>query len=262
MPTKLDLLKNILINQDFKNNKVHTNFFEKNIKTLTELKTHSDLSDISRSISKDKPKRGKIENLDPLAVLDHGKSGGIFVDQSENILELQQEDLREGYQSVTAPMQGMIVKFDVEIGDSVWEGKTIGIMEAMKMEHEIISKVSGVVEDISVSSLDTVFEGHSLMKIRLEKVEKHTSDEVEEVDLDWIRPDLREALDRKEASHDVNRPEAVKKRYGTGHRTARENIEHLCDPGSFLEYGSVVMAAQRRRRSEDCLLYTSPSPRD
>ena len=127
-------------------------------------------------------------------------------------------------------------------------------MEAMKMEHEIISKVSGVVEDISVSSLDTVFEGHSLMKIRLEKVEKQSSDEVEEVDLDWIRPDLREALDRKEASHDINRPEAVKKRYGTGHRTARENIEHLCDEGSFLEYGSVVMAAQRRRRSEEDLI--------
>ena len=209
--TNLDLLKNILINQDFKNNKVHTNFFENNLETLISVKTHSDLSDISRSIiAKDKPKKGKIENLDPLAVLDHGKSGGMFVDQSENILELQQEEIREGYRSITAPMQGMIVKFDVEIGDSVWEGKTLGIMEAMKMEHEIISEVSGIVEDISVSSLDTVFEGHSLMKIRLEKVEKHTSDEVEEVDLDWIRPDLREALDRREASHDVNRPEAVK----------------------------------------------------
>ena len=157
-----------------------------------------------------------------MAVLDHGKSGGMFVDQSENFLELQQEEIREGYRSITAPMQGMIVKFDVEIGDSVWEGKTLGIMEAMKMEHEIISEVSGIVEDISVSSLDTVFEGHSLMTIRLEKVEKQTSNKDEEIDLDWIRPDLREALDRKEASHDVNRPEAVKKRYGTGHRTARE----------------------------------------
>ena len=253
--TNLDLLKNILINQDFKNNKVHTNFFENNLETLISVKTHSDLSDISRSIiAKDKPKKGKIENLDPLAVLDHGKSGGMFVDQSENILELQQEEIREGYRSITAPMQGMIVKFDVEIGDSVWEGKTLGIMEAMKMEHEIISEVSGIVEDISVSSLDTVFEGHSLMTIRLEEVEKQTSNKDEEIDLDWIRPDLREALDRKEASHDVNRPEAVKKRYGTGHRTARENIEHLCDEGSFLEYGSVVMAAQRRRRSEEDLI--------
>ena len=51
-------------------------------------------------------------------------------------------------------MQGMIVKFDVKVGDSVWEGKTLGIMEAMKMEHEISSKVSGVVEEISVTSLE------------------------------------------------------------------------------------------------------------
>ena len=50
------------------------------------------------------------------------------------------------------------------------------------------------------------------------------------------------------------RPEAVKKRYSTGHRTARENIEDLCDEGSFVEYGSVVIAAQRRRRSEEDLI--------
>ena len=30
-----------------------------------------------------------------------------------------------------------------------------------------------------------------------------------DVDLDWIRPDLKEALERKEASHDQNRPDAV-----------------------------------------------------
>ena len=254
VPTNLNLLKNILVNKDFKNNKVHTNFFEDNLDTLTSLRDHSDLSDINRSISKDIPKRGKIEDLDPLAVLDHGKSGGVFVDQSENILELQQLDIKEGYESVNAPMQGMIVKFNVKVGDSVWEGKTLGIMEAMKMEHEIISQVSGVVEEISVSNLDTVFEGHSLMLIRLADVKKQNLSDEEEIDLDWIRPDLREALDRKEASHDINRPEAVKKRYGTGHRTARENIAHLCDEGSFLEYGSVVMAAQRRRRSEEDLI--------
>ena len=254
VPTNLNLLKNILTNKDFKNNKVHTNFFENNIDALTSQKTHLDLSDINRTISKDSPKRGKIEDLDPLAVLDHGKSGGVFVNQSENILELQQKEIKEGYESVNAPMQGMIVKFNVKVGDSVWEGKTLGIMEAMKMEHEITSQVSGVVEEISVANLDTVFEGHSLMLIRLAEVEKQISSNDEEIDLDWIRPDLREALDRKEASHDINRPEAVKKRYGTGHRTARENIAHLCDEGSFLEYGSVVMAAQRRRRSEEDLI--------
>ena len=51
-----------------------------------------------------------------MAVLDHGKSGGVFVDQSENILELEKRALQEGYESIDAPMQGMIVNFDVNRG--------------------------------------------------------------------------------------------------------------------------------------------------
>jgi acetyl-CoA carboxylase carboxyltransferase component len=127
-------------------------------------------------------------------------------------------------------------------------------MEAMKMEHEVISEVSGIVNDIRVQAQDTVFEGHSLMTIQQAEVKQQLTKKDDQVDLDWIRPDLREALDRKEASHDINRPEAVKKRHAKGHRTARENIEDLCDEGSFVEYGSVVMAAQRRRRTEEDLI--------
>ena len=254
VPTNIEILKNLFVNKEFLNNKVHTNFFENNLEDLLSPHNHSDLLDITRSISQKEIQRGKIEDLDPLAVLDHGKSGGVFVDQSENILELKKIKLQEGYKSVEAPMQGMIVNFDVNVGDKVWEGKTLGIMEAMKMEHEIVSSVSGTVDAINVSNMDTVFEGHSLMTIKLGEVTKKEVSSEDEVDLDWIRPDLQEALSRKEASHDKNRPEAVKKRYGTGHRTARENIQDLCDEGTFLEYGSVVIAAQRRRRSEEDLI--------
>ncbi|MGH7934810.1 MAG: acyl-CoA carboxylase subunit beta, partial [Candidatus Binataceae bacterium] len=42
-------------------------------------------------------------------------------------------------------------------------------------------------------------------------------------------------------------------------RTARENIEDLCDPGSFIEYGPMVVAAQRRRRSLDDLIKRTPA---
>ncbi|MEC8448301.1 MAG: carboxyl transferase domain-containing protein [Pseudomonadota bacterium] len=254
VPTNIEILKNLFVNKEFLNNKVHTNFFENNLEDLLSPHNHSDLLDITRSISQKEIQRGKIEDLDPLAVLDHGKSGGVFVDQSENILELKKIKLQEGYESVEAPMQGMIVNFDVNVGDKVWEGKTLGIMEAMKMEHEIVSSVSGTIDAINVSNMDTVFEGHSLMTIKLGEVTKKEVSSEDEVDLDWIRPDLQEALSRKEASHDKNRPEAVKKRYGTGHRTARENIQDLCDEGTFLEYGSVVIAAQRRRRSEEDLI--------
>ena len=42
-------------------------------------------------------------------------------------------------------------------------------------------------------------------------------------------------------------------------RTARENIEDLCDPGSFEEYGGLVIAAQRARRSLDDLVANTPA---
>ena len=252
--TNLDLLKNILSDKRFKNNDFHTQFLDKNIKNLLLKYNHTDLSDIGRSLKKETLKRGKIEDLDPLAVLDHGKSGGGFVDDSENILKLENEELEEGFSSVVAPMQGMVVKFEVKKGDQIWKGKPLLIMEAMKMEHEILSEISGVIKEIKVQPQDTVFEGHSLITVQLKEVKEKVSKKIKDVDLDEIRPDLKEAIERKEASHDKNRPDAVKKRYSTGHRTARENIEDLCDEGSFVEYGSVVIAAQRRRRSEEDLI--------
>jgi acetyl-CoA carboxylase carboxyltransferase component len=42
-------------------------------------------------------------------------------------------------------------------------------------------------------------------------------------------------------------------------RMARENIADLCDPGSFIEYGGLAFAAQRRRRELDDLLRNTPA---
>ena len=84
-------------------------------------------------------------------------------------------------------------------------------MEAMKMEHEVLSGISGIVKEIKVQPQDTVFEGHSLMTIELAEVKEKATKKIKDVDLDRIRPDLKEALERKGASHDENRPEAVKK---------------------------------------------------
>lgn len=64
----------------------------------------------------------------------------------------------------------------------------------------------------------------------------------------------QEALTR-----DTARPEAVAKRHAKGYRTARENLEDLCDPGSFVEYGALAVAAQRGRRSVDELRATTPA---
>jgi acetyl-CoA carboxylase carboxyltransferase component len=58
---------------------------------------------------------------------------------------------------------------------------------------------------------------------------------------------------------DAARPGAVARRRSTRQRTARENVEDLCDPGTFVEYGPMVLAAQRARRSQEELIDKSPA---
>jgi acetyl-CoA carboxylase carboxyltransferase component len=58
---------------------------------------------------------------------------------------------------------------------------------------------------------------------------------------------------------DDGRLEATERRHARGRRTARENIEDLCDSGSFEEYGRFVIAAQRARRKTDDLIANTPT---
>jgi len=76
---------------------------------------------------------------------------------------------------------------------------------------------------------------------------------------DPIREDLKELIHRKSFLLDENRPAAVAKRHAKGQRTARENIADLCDDDSFLEYGSLIVAAQRDRKSEQELIEQTPA---
>jgi len=80
-----------------------------------------------------------------------------------------------------------------------------------------------------------------------------------EVPLDHIRPDLAESRERHRTGLDAGRPEVTERRHATGRRTARENIADLVDEGSFTEYGAMVIAAQRRRRSLDDLIARTPA---
>jgi len=73
------------------------------------------------------------------------------------------------------------------------------------------------------------------------------------------RADLAELFERKKYLDDANRPAAVQKRRDKNQRTARENIEHLCDPGSFTEWGSLLVAAQRSRKTEQELIEQTPA---
>ena len=73
------------------------------------------------------------------------------------------------------------------------------------------------------------------------------------------RKDLEEVLERRRATLDEARPEAIERRHAAGGRTARENIADLVDPGSFVEYGALAVAAQRGRRDLRELIERTPA---
>ena len=74
-----------------------------------------------------------------------------------------------------------------------------------------------------------------------------------------IRPELAEVIQRHSFGLDENRPEAVARRRQKNQRTVRANIEDLCDPGRFIEYGALAIAAQRGRRSMEDLISKTPA---
>ena len=73
------------------------------------------------------------------------------------------------------------------------------------------------------------------------------------------RKDLQEFQKRQSFLFDKNRLEAVAKRHKKGQRTARENIADLCDNDSFVEFGSMIVAAQRGRKTEEELIEQTPA---
>jgi acetyl-CoA carboxylase carboxyltransferase component len=73
------------------------------------------------------------------------------------------------------------------------------------------------------------------------------------------RDDLDELRRRQALTEDDARADAVERRHAGGGRTARENIEDLVDPGSFVEYGRFAIAAQRGRRELQELIERTPA---
>ena len=164
-----------------------------------------------------------------------------------------------GTTPVQAPMQGLLVSYAVATGDAVQAGQEIALVEAMKMQHPVTARESGVVRDVVAVAGDSVEAGQPLLFLEPGNTEAAAERQQAEVDLETIRPDLAELQERQSFLQDAARPEAVAKRHRQGNRTARENVEALCDPGSFIEYGALTFAAQRRRRSLDDLIRNTPA---
>ncbi len=161
---------------------------------------------------------------------------------------------------VKAPFAGTVVAIAHEPGEPVPAGSALILLEAMKMEHEVVAEQGGTLKRVEVAVGDAVAEGQLLAVLEPgEPGQRVDRDEDGEAGSDGIRPDLQQVLDRHALGLDEHRPDAVARRRERGRRTARENLADLVDPGTFVEYGPLIFAAQERRRSKDELIRRTPA---
>src|SRR5277367_2106812 len=161
--------------------------------------------------------------------------------------------------SVTAPFAGVVVSIPTISEEPIGAGTPLIVLEAMKMEHEVLAETGGIVRRIAVAVGDVVEQDQLLLTLEpgIEDGSGKTAP-VEQLD-GGERADLQAVRERHEIGLDAARPDAVAKRRERGRRTARENLSELLDDGTFVEYGPLLFAAQERRRSREELMARTPA---
>jgi acetyl-CoA carboxylase carboxyltransferase component/biotin carboxyl carrier protein len=163
--------------------------------------------------------------------------------------------------AVTAPFAGVVVAIPHAREEQVGAGAALVVLEAMKMEHEVLAETDGVVRGLAVAVGDAVEEGQLLVTLEPGGGAGDGADSAgsQERRPSGERADLRAVRERHEIGLDAARPEAVARRRERGRRTARENLADLLDADTFVEYGPLLFAAQERRRPREELIARTPA---
>lgn len=230
--TNVAFLQAVLAHPDFKTNRIATDFIDRNIAKLVEAADGA-----ARPLFFAAAERAG----------DHGAEAAIA------------QAVPEGAVMVAAPLQGTVVTIQVREGELVRPGQQLAVIESMKMEHLVMAEQGGRVMKLVAGDGVTLMHGEPILYLEPLDVAADTTSQEADIDLDHIRPDLAELIARQANTLDANRPASVERRRNTNQRTARENVAQLVDDGSFMEYGSLAIAAQRRRRKLDDLIKNTPA---
>ncbi|OBJ49462.1 acetyl-CoA carboxylase family protein [Mycobacterium asiaticum] len=167
-------------------------------------------------------------------------------------------ELYAGEEVLRAQLAGTVVEVAAEGADLDAGGQAV-VLEAMKMQHVLSAPEALRTVRVLVRPGDVVGTGDPLLVFTRTGAGGDGESHSAQTDLDQSRADLDEVRQRHLVTLDEGREAAVAKRHKQGRRTARENIADLVDPGSFVEYGALVIAAQRSRRSEEDLIANTPA---
>ena len=69
-------------------------------------------------------------------------------------------------ETIVAPMPGVVVKFHVRPGDEVRAGEAVVVVEAMKMQNELVARHGGIVTELLAAERASVAAGQPLMRLK------------------------------------------------------------------------------------------------
>ncbi len=78
----------------------------------------------------------------------------------------QRAGVAGGGETIAAPMPGIVVALRAKSGDRVAPGQPVVVIEAMKMQNELVSRHGGLVSEVLVAERASVAAGQPLMRIR------------------------------------------------------------------------------------------------
>ncbi|NND71347.1 MAG: biotin/lipoyl-binding protein [Rhodothermales bacterium] len=109
-----------------------------------------------------------LESNDVVDVSVNGESAGVSI-KTERDLLLEKYNLSSAdssaHSNLKAPMPGLVVRVDVDLGDTVGKGDPLLVLEAMKMENELRAPAAGVVSAVHVSQHDAVAKNQLLIEL-------------------------------------------------------------------------------------------------
>jgi acetyl/propionyl-CoA carboxylase alpha subunit len=173
-------------------------------------------------------------------------------------VRVAQVELYPGEEVLRAQLAGTVVEVAPD-GEAFGAGAPLVVLEAMKMQHVLAAPDALRTVRSLVAAGQVVGTGDPLLVFSRSDTGLDSDSDSAATDLDRSRADLDEVAHRHLLTRDEGREAAVAKRHARGRRTARENIADLVDPGSFVEYGALAIAAQRSRRSEEDLIANTPA---
>jgi pyruvate carboxylase subunit B len=119
-------------------------------------------SEVHRIVTQRGPSRGRYV----LSIDGHRYEVEALDERTRAIRDLSSEGARSaGPAPLVAPMPGMIVRVNVQVGDTVQPGAPVVVMEAMKMENELRAQSAGTVSAIRVQAGAAVEKGAVLVEL-------------------------------------------------------------------------------------------------